>query len=62
MNNSDYFSKANELARKAGISLAQLCRRAGVSRGTLTRWSTGATQPTMRVWSKLEEAAKAVAK
>lgn len=54
----DFFVKANELARKANISLAELCRRAGVSRGTVSRWASGETQPTMRVWMKLEEAAK----
>lgn len=62
MINHDFFVKANELARKAGISLAELCRRADVSRGTVSRWATGKTQPTMRIWIKLEEAAKAVQK
>ena len=62
MNNSDFFCRVNELARNAGISVAELCRRADVSRGTVSRWASGETQPSMRVWIKIEEAAKAVAK
>lgn len=54
----DFFCKVNELARSAGISVAELCRRAGVSRGTISRWATGQTQPSLRIWIKLEEAAK----
>lgn len=58
MKTTDVFQKVKEMARKAGISIAELCRRAGVSRGTLTRWEKGETTPTFRVWDKLENAAK----
>lgn len=58
MKTTDIFGTVKDMARKAGISIAELCRRAGVSRGTLTRWEKGETSPTFRVWAKLENAAK----
>ena len=57
MKTTDVFKSVQDMARKAGISIAELCRRAGVSRGTLTRWEKGETTPTFRVWAKLENAA-----
>lgn len=58
MKTTDIFETVKDMARKSGISIAELCRRAGVSRGTLTRWEKGETTPTFRVWDKLENAAK----
>lgn len=62
MKTTTTFEKVQEMARKAGISIAELCRRAGVSRGTLTRWEKGQTSPTFRIWEKLEGATDRKAK
>lgn len=50
---TDYYMKARELAGKAKISVAELCRRAGVSRATVSKWKGGKSQPSMRIWEKL---------
>lgn len=62
MKTTTTFEKVQDMARKAGISIAELCRRANVSRGTLTRWEKGETAPTFRIWEKLESAAEKKAK
>lgn len=56
---TDIYGQIQQWAETAGISVTALCRRAGVSPGTVTRWRSGVTQPSFRVWTKLERAANA---
>ena len=46
-------------ARARGITIAEVCRRAGVSPSTFTRWKGGKTEPTLGVYRRLQAAAKA---
>ena len=55
--NDEIYSRVVTLAVKAGISVTALCRRAGVTPSTVTRWRSGQTQPSFRIWEKLEAAA-----
>jgi transcriptional regulator with XRE-family HTH domain len=41
------------LAAQAGLSMAEVCRRAGVAQSTFTRWKAGKTEPTLDVYRKL---------
>lgn len=43
--------EAEERARSAGLSIAELCRRAGIFQSTWTRWKSGATQPNFKSWN-----------
>lgn len=45
------------LAAEAGMSIAELCRRAGVAQSSFTRWKRGAS-PTLKVAQKLIDATK----
>lgn len=54
---TDYSKKTYELARKCGISVAMLCKSAGVSRAAVSQWIGGETVPTIRTWEKIEQAA-----
>jgi transcriptional regulator with XRE-family HTH domain len=44
-------------AAAAGLSMAEVCRRAGVAQSTFTRWKSGKTEPTLDVYRKLRDAA-----
>ena len=55
--NDEIYSQVVTLAAKAGISVTALCKRAGVTPSTVTRWRSGKTQPSFRIWKKLEAAA-----
>jgi transcriptional regulator with XRE-family HTH domain len=44
------------LAGQAGFSMAEVCRRAGISQSTFTRWKAGRTEPTLDVYRKLHQA------
>lgn len=54
---TDNYSRIVMLAKGAGLSVTALCRRAGVAPSTVTRWRSGKTQPTFRIWDKIEKAA-----
>lgn len=41
-------------AKDAGISVGDLCQRAGIARSTFQRWKSGETMPQMRVYQRLE--------
>jgi transcriptional regulator with XRE-family HTH domain len=43
-------------AKAAGLSIAEVCRRARVAQSTFTRWKAGETSPTLRVYERLCEA------
>lgn len=44
-------SKASE----SGLSMAEVCRRAGIAHSTFTRWKAGRTDPTLDVYRKLRD-------
>ena len=46
-------SEIEALAGQAGLSMAEACRRAGISQSTFTRWKAGRTEPTLDVYRKL---------
>lgn len=46
-------SEIEALAGQAGLSMAEACRRAGISQSTFTRWKAGKTEPTLDVYRKL---------
>jgi len=41
-------------ARKARLSVAEMCRRAQIAPSTFNRWRTGETSPTLDVLSRVE--------
>jgi transcriptional regulator with XRE-family HTH domain len=43
-------------AREAGLSMAEVCRRAGIAQSTFTRWKRGTTEPTIGVYGRLVKA------
>lgn len=43
-------------ANAAGLSMNEVCRRAGIARSTFTRWKAGETLPTLRVLRKVNHA------
>lgn len=43
--------RAIERAGRINVSIAELCRRAGIQRTTLTRWRDDATSPSLRSFS-----------
>ena len=44
------------LAWKAGLSMAEVCRRAGLAQSTFTRWKAGKTEPTLDAYRRLYRA------
>jgi len=44
-------------ASDAGLTMAEVCRRAKVAPSTFTRWKRGATEPTLAVYRRLLDAA-----
>jgi transcriptional regulator with XRE-family HTH domain len=51
-------SEIEGLAAKAGKSIAQLCRDAGVAQSTFSRWKAGKTEPTLDVYRRIRDAAQ----
>lgn len=45
--------QVEEHARRAGKSLAGICRDAGIARSTFTRWKSGRTEPTLAVYKRI---------
>jgi predicted transcriptional regulator len=43
-------------ASVAGLSMADVCRSAGIARSTFSRWKAGETEPTLSVYRRLCEA------
>jgi transcriptional regulator with XRE-family HTH domain len=46
-------SDIEQLARKAGKSMADVCREAGVAPSTFSRWKAKQTEPTLGVYRRL---------
>ena len=47
-------------AAEAGISLKELCARAEISHTTFYRWRSGATSPSIDVYTRIIKALRAV--
>jgi transcriptional regulator with XRE-family HTH domain len=45
-------------AKEAGLSLAELCERAGIALSTFYRWRSGDTSPSVNVYRRLEAASE----
>ncbi len=43
-------------AKCNGLTVRDLCQRAGVAHSTFTRWRAGKTQPTLDVYTRLLDA------
>jgi transcriptional regulator with XRE-family HTH domain len=43
-------------AKEAGLSLVELCERAGIALSTFYRWRSGDTEPRLDVYRRLEAA------
>jgi transcriptional regulator with XRE-family HTH domain len=41
------------MARAAGLTMTEVCRRAGLAQSTFTRWKAGKTAPTLEAYRKL---------
>jgi transcriptional regulator with XRE-family HTH domain len=48
-------------ARASGISISDLCKRAGVAHTTFYRWRAGESSPNLDVYCRLRDALKAAA-
>ena len=44
------------LAGEAGLSVRDLCQRAGIALSTFYRWRSGETEPTLGVYRRLRDA------
>jgi transcriptional regulator with XRE-family HTH domain len=49
------------LAVEAGLSLKQVCARAGIAHTTFYRWKAGKTRPTMDVYERIRDAVRPAA-
>jgi transcriptional regulator with XRE-family HTH domain len=49
------------LADEAGLSVAELCKRAKIAHTTFYRWRTGRTSPSLDVYCRLQDALRAAA-
>jgi transcriptional regulator with XRE-family HTH domain len=48
------------LAAAAGVTIAEVCRRAGVNHALFSRWKNGPTNPTIATYRRLRDAALAL--
>jgi len=44
-------------AARAGLRMAEVCRRAGIAPSTFSRWKSGQTMPSIDVYERLVAAA-----
>lgn len=56
-NTSDEVREFEERAKAAGISIADVLRRAEIDRSMWTRWKNGTTIPRLDNWRAVERAA-----
>ncbi len=43
-------------AKDAGMSIVEVCRKAGIAPSTFYRWKAGETEPTLGVYQRLYDA------
>jgi len=51
-----------QAAKKCGLPIAEMCKRAGINRATWQRWKSGVTSPTMRNWDRVNDVVNAASK
>lgn len=44
------------LATAAGLTLKEVCSRAGIAQSTFSRWKAGKTEPTLDVYRRIRDA------
>lgn len=44
------------LAAEAGLTLKEVCARAGIAQSTFSRWKAGKTEPTLDVYRRIRDA------
>lgn len=54
-------AEVERLAGEAGLSMAEVCRRAGIAQSTFTRWKAGRTEPSIGVYRRIVQAMEAPA-
>jgi transcriptional regulator with XRE-family HTH domain len=52
-------SDVETLAAKAGKTMAQVCREAGIAPSTFTRWKAGITEPSLPVYRRIRDVVQA---
>jgi predicted transcriptional regulator len=55
MNPIDIVDDLTQRARRAGLSMAEVCRRAGIAESTPSRWKAGTFEPRLSVLRKVED-------
>jgi transcriptional regulator with XRE-family HTH domain len=55
MNIRDEIPKMEAALRERGLSVDEFCDKADLARSTWTRWKSGAVQPNMATWSRVEQ-------
>ena len=55
-------SDVEEQARGAGLTIADVCHRAGIAASTFTRWKNGTTKPTLEVYERIRDVVVAAPK
>lgn len=54
-------SEVKALAKERGITMAEVCRRAGINATTFNRWERGETEPGLGVYRRIVAALRDVA-
>ena len=47
-------TEIEQRAKSKGLSIADVCRRAGIAVSTFQRWKAGKTAPTLTVYQRIE--------
>jgi transcriptional regulator with XRE-family HTH domain len=58
MTHLDHMNRIELAAQKKGVSLTEFFKKAGIAPSTWTRWRRKDTEPTLKKWRKVEEAAR----
>jgi transcriptional regulator with XRE-family HTH domain len=51
-------AEVESLAREAGLTMNEVCRRAGVARSIFTRWKGGETTPSLENYQRMVRAVR----
>lgn len=58
MNIQNQISEIEERAKGFGLSINELCKRAGIDRSTFTKWKSGKSKPNMETYTSIQNALK----
>lgn len=56
----DMIAELEKRAKVKGVPIRQVVRAAGVNVSTWTRWKSGDTTPTFRMWEKVTSSANSI--